>query len=111
MVKELLCGASNGAVIVMDGKNDDSSSHPSIEDSVVIFGMFEPKFNKCLAECLVPSSTSLLKTVNGLPKLGNKTMRIEACKVRWKLHEDLFVSRSLLRNVLLKSKTSMGQSS
>ena len=95
VVEELLCGASNGAVINMDGKNDDSSSHPSIEDSMVIFSTFEPKFDKCLAERLVPSSSSLLKTINGLPKLGDKMTRIEACEVRWKLHEDLFVKISI----------------
>ena len=57
--------------------------------------MFEAQVKKCLVERLVPSVTSLLKTINGLPKLGDKTTGIKACKVRWKLHEDLFIEISI----------------
>ena len=95
MVENLLRSPSDHAVIDMNGKDDDSCSCPGVEDSVVIIGMFEAQVEKCLVERLVPSVTSLLKTINGFLKLGDKMMGIEACKVRWKLHEDLFVEISI----------------
>ena len=95
MVEDLLRSPSDCAIIDMNSKNNDSCSCPGIEHPMVVVSMLEAQVKKCLVECLVPSATSLLKTINGLPKLSDKMMVIKACKVGWKLHEDLFIEISI----------------
>ena len=48
MVENFLGSPGNGAVVDMDGEDNNSPSHPGIEDSMVIVSVLEAQLDECL---------------------------------------------------------------
>jgi len=96
VVENLLRSPSDHTIVDVNGKDNDSSSHPGIENTIIILGAFEAQVDKCLIECLVPGTACLLESVNRLSKLGDEMAAIQSFEsARWKLHEDLLIEISI----------------
>ena len=85
----------DGAIVDMDSKDDNSRSHPGIENSMVVVSMLEAQLDEHLVEHLVPGMAGLLESIDCFSKLGDKMMRIEPFKIGWELHEDLLIEISI----------------